>query len=239
MKKNVSKIRLAVFLLAVVAMVLGASMTVSAATKQYTVKKSAPLRNDPYKQKGNEIMTVPKGATVEANFSDVRGKYVRTTYKGAGGWFLKGWLTPYTDGDFRVTVEDCDLYKGASYNTKKLKFIPAGKTVEVLGDNGEWYRVVYSGKKGYIPSEALDGSSTTPTGVIGYRYTKNEKGQNTRMHDSPYLLGDQNKIASIPPHTRIAVYGYVTRRQRGGDLVRFAYASYNRYKGYVAESELE
>jgi hypothetical protein len=238
MKKNVSKIRLAVFLLAVVAMVLGASMTVSAKTKQYTVIKSAPLRNDPYKLDGNEIMTVPKGATVEANFSDVRGKYVRTTYKGAGGWFLKGWLTPYTSGDFRVTVDDCDLYKGASYNTKKLKFIPAGKTVEVLGDNGEWYKVVYSGKTGYIPSEALDGSRI-PRDIIGYRVTKNEKGQNTRMHSGPYLLGDRNKVTSIPPNTRIAVYDYPTARQSDGKLVRFAYTTYNGYWGYVAESELQ
>jgi hypothetical protein len=59
------------------------------------------------------------------------------------------------------------------------------------------------------------------------------------MHSGPYLLGDRNKVASIPPNTKIGVYGYVVQRQSGGSLVRFAYATYNGCKGYVAESELQ
>jgi SH3-like domain-containing protein len=238
MKKNVSKIRLAVFLLAVVAMVLGASITVSATT-QCVVTKRAPLRSSPTNKINTNIkMYLEAGTPVEVNYNSTSGKYVRTGYKGEWGWFLKGWVTPTSSGNNRVTVRDTDLYKRASYNSKTLLFIPKGRTVTVQGNKGTWYKVNYNNKTGYIPAAALDGGKT-PMEIIGYRYTKNKKGLNTRMHDGPYLLGDRNKVTSIPPNTKIGVYRYVDQRQSDGKLVRFAYATYNGYKGYVAESELQ
>ena len=71
MKKHVNKIRLAVLVLAVMAMVLGVSMTVSASTTQ-TVTKAGYLRDEPNRG-GIALVRIPKGATVTVGIS--QGKY--------------------------------------------------------------------------------------------------------------------------------------------------------------------
>ena len=83
MKKHVNKIRLAVLVLAVMAMVLGVSMTVSASTTQ-TVTKAGYLRDEPNRG-GIALVRIPKGATVTVGIS--QGKYSRVIYKRSSNTF--------------------------------------------------------------------------------------------------------------------------------------------------------
>jgi uncharacterized protein YgiM (DUF1202 family) len=208
-------------------------MTVSAST-ECVVTKNAPLREQPRKSSGI-IRTLRKGATVIANFNSVSGKYVRVGYDGEWGWFYKSYLSTKSSGDNRVTVEECTLRTGPGYNYKMIMNIMRGKTVEVREIVDSWYKVVYNGRTGYIPGEALDGSRINPVTTLT---TKNAKGLNTRMHRTPYL-GTDNVIGSIPPNRTVSVLCFRTQRQANGATVEFALVKYNGKQGYVATSELE
>jgi uncharacterized protein YgiM (DUF1202 family) len=234
LEKSVSKIRLAVFLLAVMAMVLGASMTVSASTTAKVTKGSNLMEKADGKSRVK--VYVPAGTTVIANFNTKSNQYVRIqcTVKGKkySGWFLSAYLSTKsnTSGNFRSTIQASVFRNGASDSGKFITNIPRGTRVQVLGKTKEgWYKVKYNNKTGYIPPEALD--------VTKIRVTKGVKNLNTRMHRTPYL-GDKNVIDKIPPYKPVAVIRYVTTKS-GGKSVSFAYVSYQGKHGYVATSELK
>jgi hypothetical protein len=97
MKKYVGKIRLAVFLMAVMGMVLGTSMTVHAGWSKFTVTHDAPLRK--YPEKGdNAYFTVRQGATIQANLNNEENRFVRAKYNGQVGWFFRGYLIAKSSG---------------------------------------------------------------------------------------------------------------------------------------------
>jgi SH3-like domain-containing protein len=233
MKRNVSKLRLAVFLLVVMAMVLGVSMTVSAEMKDYVVTKGAPLRKEPNKNSGVRIR-INAGRTVEADFETKTNKYVFAKYNGVSGWFLAGYLSPKSSGSNRTTVERCTLRTGPDFDAEAIMNIPKGSTVTVKEPRGSWYKVKYDGRTGYIPAEALD---RTPSSGGTYYRTTDREGKNTRMHKYP-VTGDVAVTVKIPPNTLVKVYGIDPYRMRDGRQLRFADAYWNGYRGFIAASEL-
>lgn len=229
MKKNVSKIRLAVFLLAVAAMVLGASMTVSAGGIA-EVTTTAPLRDEPNRG-GDPIIKIYAGTTVTTGAS--LGKYTRVTYtkkngRAYQGWFFTGYLDIQSGYDLRAIKIECNLRTGPAKSYKRLQTLYEGTLVEVLGtaSNG-WYRVRVNsnGRTGYITPEGIDGNDRTDV-----RYTVNDT---SNFRNSPYKdTSERNVIGEIPPNSRVIVLDYVIT-----DL-RWAYVKYNGRRGYVAVSQL-
>jgi uncharacterized protein YgiM (DUF1202 family) len=219
MKKNVSKIRLAIFLLAVMAMVLGASMTVSASTT-VLVKKTAYLREAP-SSSGDPIIRIKKNTSVTAGIS--QGKYTRVIYKKNGktyaGWFYTKYLKGGGSGDYRTVRTDIYLRTGPSTGYTRIMTIPEGASVEVLGTKSGWYKVIYSGRTGYIAPGYFTGDA-----IIRYTTTA------AYLRSSAYKDSqNRNVICTIPANRRVTVK-YFTNN--------WAYCTYNGRTGFVHVSVL-
>jgi uncharacterized protein YgiM (DUF1202 family) len=221
MKKSAGKIRLAVFLLAVMAMVLGASLTVSASTT-VRVKKTAYLRESP-SSSGDPVIKIRKNTYVTAGIS--QGKYTRVIYKKNGhtyaGWFysayLSGELSPY----YKTVITAIYLRTGPGMSYRVIMTIPEGARVEVLGTKEGWYKVRYSGRTGYIARGYFKEDSFI-------RYTKTA----SYFRSTPYKDSqNRNVICAIPANRAVTVLSYTDNG--------WAYCRYNGRLGYISKSLLK
>lgn len=221
MKKHVNKIRLAVLLLAVMAMVLGVSMTVSASTTQ-TVTKAGYLRDEPNRG-GIALVRIPKGATVTVGIS--QGKYSRVIYKRSSntfaGWFYTAYLSGSGVGVYRTISDAVNLRTGPSVSYRLIMTIPAGARVEVLGTKNTWYKVRYSGRTGYISPGHFAGDTSI-------RYTKTA----AYFRSSPYMdPKNRNVITTIPANRAVTII-----REANSS---WYYAEYNGRRGYIGKKVLK
>ena len=221
MKKHVNKIRLAVLVLAVMAMVLGVSMTVSASTTQ-TVTKAGYLRDEPNRG-GIALVRIPKGATVTVGIS--QGKYSRVIYKRSSntfaGWFYTAYLSGSGTEVYRTISDAVNLRTGPSVNYRLIMTIPAGARVEVLGTKNTWYKVRYSGRTGYIAPGHFVGQTTV-------RYTKTA----AYLRSTPYMdPQNRNVILTIPANRAVTIISEANSS--------WYYAEYNGRRGYVGKKVLK
>ena len=221
MKKHVNKIRLAVLVLAVMAMVLGVSMTVSASTTQ-TVTKAGYLRDEPNRG-GIALVRIPKGATVTVGIS--QGKYSRVIYKRSSntfaGWFYTAYLSGSGTEVYRTISDAVNLRTGPSVSYRLIMTIPAGARVEVLGTKNTWYKVRYSGRTGYIAPGHFVGQTTV-------RYTKTA----AYLRSTPYMdPQNRNVILTIPANRAVTIISEANSS--------WYYAEYNGRRGYVGKKVLK
>ena len=221
MKKHVNKIRLAVLVLAVMAMVLGVSMTVSASTTQ-TVTKAGYLRDEPNRG-GIALVRIPKGATVTVGIS--QGKYSRVIYKRSSntfaGWFYTAYLSGSGTEVYRTISDAVNLRTGPSVSYRLIMTIPAGARVEVLGTKNTWYKVRYSGRTGYISPGHFAGDTSI-------RYTKTA----AYFRSSPYMdPKNRNVITTIPANRAVTII-----REANSS---WYYAEYNGRRGYIGKKVLK
>ena len=221
MKKHVNKIRLAVLVLAVMAMVLGVSMTVSASTTQ-TVTKAGYLRDEP-NHGGIALVRIPKGATVTVGIS--QGKYSRVIYKRSSntfaGWFYTAYLSGSGTEVYRTISDAVNLRTGPSVNYRLIMTIPAGARVEVLGTKNTWYKVRYSGRTGYIAPGHFVGQKSV-------RYTKTA----AYLRSTPYMdPQNRNVILTIPANRAVTIISEAN--------ASWYYAEYNGRRGYVGKKVLK
>jgi uncharacterized protein YgiM (DUF1202 family) len=216
MKKNVSKLRLTVFLLAVMAMVLGASMTVSASTTA-KVTKTAYLRVAP-SSSADRIIKIKKNTYVTAGIS--QGKYTRVIYKKNGntyaGWFYTKYLSGGGSGDYRIISDDVNLRTGPAKSYRLIMTVPEGATVEVIGTKDGWYKVKYNGRTGYIAPGHFKGDTSI-------RYTKTASNLRSTPYKDPQ---DRNLITTIPANKAVTVIRYTDNG--------WVYVNYNGRRGYVS-----
>ncbi len=59
-------------------------------------------------------------------------------------------------GIVRLTSGTLNLRESPSLDGKVIASIPNGATINVLGDNGEWYAVEYQGRDGYVSKVYVD-----------------------------------------------------------------------------------
>lgn len=221
MKKHVNKIRLAVLVLAVMAMVLGVSMTVSASTTQ-TVTKAGYLRDEPNRG-GIALVRIPKGATVTVGIS--QGKYSRVIYKRSSntfaGWFYTAYLSGSGTEVYRTISDAVNLRTGPSVSYRLIMTIPAGARVEVLGTKNTWYKVRYSGRTGYIAPGHFVGQKSV-------RYTKTA----AYLRSTPYMdPQNRNVILTIPANRAVTIISEAN--------ASWYYAEYNGRRGYVGKKVLK
>ena len=221
MKKHVNKIRLAVLVLAVMAMVLGVSMTVSASTTQ-TVTKAGYLRDEPNRG-GIALVRIPKGATVTVGIS--QGKYSRVIYKRSSntfaGWFYTAYLSGSGTEVYRTISDAVNLRTGPSVSYRLIMTIPAGARVEVLGTQNTWYKVRYSGRTGYISPGHFAGDTSI-------RYTKTA----AYLRSTPYMdPQNRNVILTIPANRAVTIISEAN--------ASWYYAEYNGRRGYVGKKVLK
>ena len=131
---------------------------------------------------------------------------------------------PYTT----TTNDQVNLRRSASTSSALVDRIPAGGVIEVLGDSGNYFKVTYNGRTGYVvkqyvnaaPDSSIVQATAEPT-ASGYPYT-------TTTNDSVNLRAKKStssaRLASIPEGATITV------RSISGS---YAEVTYNGKDGWV------
>ncbi len=109
------------------------------------------------------ILTIPKGKQVKV--ISLSGEWVQVDYQGNRGYVLAKYLKgsspiptepkpeiPSGERIMKETTENLNLRSGAGANYSKLLTIAKGEKVIVLSTSGEWAKIDYQGKVGYVSS---------------------------------------------------------------------------------------
>ena len=111
------------------------------------------------------IQVIQKGEKVEVIKKD--GKWSQVKYNGKTGYVYNRYLTETTVKTGTVKVGDSRLNVRAKASTsgKIIGKLYTGNKVEIKGEDGNWYKINYKGKTGYISKKYVKTSSTTITEV--------------------------------------------------------------------------
>ena len=83
---------------------------------------------------------------------------------------LAVWLlgpAPVWGETLKVTQPNQSLYPSADFGSPPIGPVPTGAEVNVVQQDGEWYRVEYQGKTGWLPRQAFPAPQTGSKFPIG------------------------------------------------------------------------
>lgn len=96
-----------------------------------------------------KIMSIPKGANIGSS-KGTSGDWMKVTYKRKTGYVPQVYHTTVTT--YKVNTGVAVYSKAAYTGSKKLINIPINTNIgQSLGTSGNWMKVTYKGKTGYIP----------------------------------------------------------------------------------------
>lgn len=149
---------------------------------KYTLK-NANLRSE--KSLNSNIVTViPKGSKIEVIYSD--DEWSKVIYNSQEGYVYKGLISVS-----KRPWSNLNLREKESINSKIITVIPVKSRVEVLEVDGDWSKVVYNDKEGYVFNYFLSDDGNNPN-ILNYEdfYTDMTKFVNENNIKSPtdYLL---------------------------------------------------
>lgn len=111
------------------------------------------------------IQVIQKGEKVEVIKKD--GKWSQVKYNGKTGYVYNRYLAETTvkKGTVKVGDSRLNVRTKASMSGKIIGKLYTGNKVEIKGEDGNWYKINYKGKTGYISKKYVKISSTTITEV--------------------------------------------------------------------------
>ena len=111
------------------------------------------------------IQVIQKGEKVEVIKKD--GKWSQVKYNGKTGYVYNRYLAETTvkTGTVKVGDSRLNVRAKASMSGKVIGKLYTGNKVEIKGEDGNWYKINYKGKTGYISKKYVKTSSTTITEV--------------------------------------------------------------------------
>ena len=151
------------------------------------------------------LITIPKGAKITTNYKI--GDWYKTTYGGKTGYINMAKFSK-TGTSFKATqyktTANLNLRKTASTSGEVLVTIPANKVVTATAKSGDWYKVSYNGKTGWVSGTYLAAysstSGNTPSGSVITETTYVPIADlNIRASDTT----SSEKIGLIPKYTQV------------------------------------
>ena len=111
------------------------------------------------------IQVIQKGEKVEVIKKD--GRWSQVKYNGKTGYVYNRYLAETTvkTGTVKVGDSRLNVRTKASTSGKIIGKLYTGNKVEIKGEDGNWYKIDYKGKTGYISKKYVKTSSTTITEV--------------------------------------------------------------------------
>ena len=111
------------------------------------------------------IQVIQKGEKVEVIKKD--GRWSQVKYNGKTGYVYNRYLAETTvkKGTVKVGDSRLNVRAKASMSGKVIGKLYTGNKVEIKGEDGNWYKINYKGKTGYISKKYVKLSSTTITEV--------------------------------------------------------------------------
>ena len=193
---------------------------------KYTLSVNLNLRSSAQITSSNIITVLSKGSKVTVISKKGNWYYVETP-SGTKGYVASGYFTTTpssssssSSGTNKTTTVAVNLRSSAKVADGNIILtVPAGRTVRVLGTSGNWYKVSYNGRTGYMKSGYFKDESTSSS------YVTEKVSVNLRLRSSTSTASSANFIMSIPKGATVKVYKEVS----GG----WYYVAYGNKKGYV------
>ncbi|MFL0505308.1 SH3 domain-containing protein, partial [Ureibacillus sp. 179-F W5.1 NHS] len=158
----------------------------AASTTTYTTTANLNLRST-NSTKGKILLTIPKGKAV--NYISKSGTWYKVSYNGKTGWvsseYIKITNSVATTKTTYTTTANLNLRSTNSTKGSILLTIPKGKAVNYISKSGDWYKVTYNGKTGWVSSEYIK-VTTTSTGTTAKPTTPSKPSTSVSTTKSTY-----------------------------------------------------
>ena len=182
------------------------------------------LRSSAKITSSNIITTLAKGTKVTVIGKSGDNWYYVETSSGRKGYVAAGYLSTSSSGSSsgtnKITAVAVNLRSSAKVTDGNIILtVPAGRTVTVLSSSGNWYKVRYNGKTGYMKSGYFTDETSSSS------YVTEKTSANLRLRSSTSTSSSSNIITTIPKGASVKVYKEVS----GG----WYYVAYGSRKGYV------
>ena len=182
------------------------------------------LRSSAKITSSNIITTLAKGTKVTVLGKSGDNWYYVETSSGRKGYVAAGYLSTSSSGSSsgtnKITAVAVNLRSSAKVTDGNIILtVPAGRTVTVLSSSGNWYKVRYNGKTGYMKSGYFTDETSSSS------YVTEKTSANLRLRSSTSTSSSSNIITTIPKGASVKVYKEVS----GG----WYYVAYGSRKGYV------
>ena len=138
---------------------------------------------------GNVLITIPADATID--LSEKQDQWYKTTYQSKTGWVSANYLTVTSKKGIISASAGLNLRETPSSTGNMLITIPKDTIVELIEQQGQWYKTTYQSKTGWISADYVTLSTTTtekpttPTTTI-----------NLSANGQVYILGGTGIISS-------------------------------------------
>ena len=182
------------------------------------------LRSSAKITSSNIITTLAKGTKVTVLGKSGDNWYYVETSSGRKGYVAAGYLSSSSSssssGTNKTTAVAVNLRSSAKVADGNIILtVPAGRTVTVLGSTGNWYKVRYNGRTGYMKSGYFTDETSSSS------YVTEKTSANLRLRSTTSTSSSANIITTIPKGASVKVYKEVS----GG----WYYVAYGSRKGYV------
>ena len=233
----------------------------STSTTYYSTNRSVGIYTNPDRKK-KKVYTLPKNylvASTQKVVNSLGETWYRITYNGKTYYILGSTVTWKKAASMQTTsfkaVQGTNLYSSAGTAHSKLAKLPKGTIITTSYQIGDWYKITYNGKTGYVmskrfakytapvekPAEPMDERPDGQTITKGTYYVIVDNALNLRESDTT----SSDILGKIPNKTAVSSayktdkgwyevsYGGKTGYVSGDYLV--TKAEYDRYKQLVSE----
>lgn len=115
---------------------------------------------------GTVLITIPRDTTIE--LIEKQDQWYKTTYQGKTGWVSADYLTVTSKKGIINASAGLKLRETPSPTGNMLVTIPKDTSVELIGQQGQWYKTTYQAKTGWISADYVtlattNNGNSTPT----------------------------------------------------------------------------
>lgn len=117
-------------------------------TAKVNAKRGLNIRNTPKVKDANKLYAVPKGTEFEI-LGQENDWYKVELKNEKSGWINSNYVD-VNNKSLYISDDNVNFRQDKNLNSKVFKVLDEDTKVEFLEDNGEWIKVKYDGKEGYI-----------------------------------------------------------------------------------------
>ena len=161
---------------------------------------------------GAKLGVLPKGAKV--NVIGQEGNWSKIMFNGKTAFVSSNYLANSNSSAPKVaaksetkmvTAKGLNVRAKASMNGAKLGVLPKGAKVNVIGQEGNWSKIMFNGKTAFVSSQYLANSNSSAPKVAAKSETKmvTAKGLNVRAKASM----NGTKLGVLPKGAKVKVIG--------------------------------
>lgn len=117
-------------------------------TAKVKAKRGLNIRNTPKVKDANKLYAVPKG--IEFEILGQENDWYKVELKNEKSGWINSNYVDVNNKSLYISADNVNFREDKNLNSKVFKVLDEDTKVEFLEDNGEWIKVKYDGKEGYI-----------------------------------------------------------------------------------------